>query len=149
MNTAELNKLKQKAMDLLARREHSRYELSQKLRDRDFAPDDIQAVLDQLEQSNLLSDARFAESYIMMRSQRGYGQLRIKQELVERGVSENIIEAMLHEGAWEWASLLTRVHQKKFKHPPDDVEERNKQSQFLYYRGFTPDQIKHFFKSIN
>jgi regulatory protein len=129
-------------MDLLARREHSRFELTRKLREREFETDIIVTTLDKLEADNLLSDARFTEAYIKMRAGRGFGPVRIEQELLERGVSDSIIHDILKNQNWQWSKVIAHEQHKKYKCMPKDFTEKAKQSQFLYYRGFTPEQIK-------
>ena len=133
-------------MDLLARREHSRFELTRKLREREFEAGIIVATLDKLEADNLLSDARFTEAYIKMRAGRGFGPVRIEQELLERGVSDSIIHDILKNKDWHWSNVIAHEQHKKYKHMPTDFTEKAKQSQFLYYRGFTPEQINAVFR---
>ena len=74
---------------MLARREHSRAELARKLAD-DATPEDLQAVLDHLERSGLLSDARFAESFVSSRAPR-FGSAKLRHALRARGVADEII----------------------------------------------------------
>ncbi len=133
-------------MDLLARREHSRCELTRKLREREFEADVIKATLDTLEADHLLSDVRFTEAYIKMRSGRGFGPVRIEQELLERGVSDSIIHDVLKNQHWHWQEVIAYEQHKKFKRLPKDFTEKAKQSQFLYYRGFTLEQINAVFR---
>jgi regulatory protein len=85
--------LKSKALRLLARREHSRAELTRKLSD-DGNKEDIQAVLDQLERSGLLSDARFAESFVSSRAAR-VGNARLRHDLRAKGIADDLIVAAL------------------------------------------------------
>ena len=61
------------AMNLLARREHSATELLQKLKQREHAEEDILKAIEELQADNLQSDARFAESFINQRVNAGYG----------------------------------------------------------------------------
>ena len=58
------------AVGLLARRDHSRAELLQKLTARGFDITAVEALLDRLAAQRLQSDARFAEIYVRMRSGR-------------------------------------------------------------------------------
>ena len=60
------------ALRLLARREHSRYELSLKLRQRKVSGDIIDAVLDDYEKEGWLDDDRFADVYARQRMDLGY-----------------------------------------------------------------------------
>ena len=63
-STPDAGELQERALRLLARREHSRAELSHKLGQAGFAADDITPLLDEFEEKNWLSDRRFAESYV-------------------------------------------------------------------------------------
>jgi len=52
------------AMDLLARREHGRVELTRKLRKRGAPEALIEAALQRLAEEGLLSEARYLESFV-------------------------------------------------------------------------------------
>lgn len=135
--------IRQTAIKLLARREHSTYELRQKLQQKGAKKEWIEPVLQQLQQEKLLSDARFAEAYARMRAGRGYGPLRIQAELTERGIKDDILEHGLSIIAIDWCKLAEQVRYKKFgKTLPKEFAERVRQLKFLQYRGFTPDSIK-------
>ena len=129
-------------MGLLARREHSRKELAYKLAGRGFGHEEITETLDALEAERLLSDARFAESYVRSRSARGFGPLRIRLELQERGVDEALIEQYIAEAEEDWTELARAQHRKRFgSQRPADFNERAKQARFLQGRGFPSDII--------
>ncbi len=127
------------AMNLLARREHLRAELSQKLRKRfgTDAEDEIEQTLDQLAEENLLSDHRFAESYVRQRCGKGYGPDRIRQELRQKGVSSDLLQLVMEEADVDWVEIAREVRLKKFGAVvPDDFKDKAKQLRFLNYRGF-------------
>jgi regulatory protein len=63
------NELRQKAIRLLARREHTRAELARKLAAHG-TPEEIAAVLAELQASQLQSDTRAAESYVRSHADR-------------------------------------------------------------------------------
>ena len=86
----ESKSIRLKIMDFLSRREHSSKEIYQKMSRRVESIEMLMAVIEGLEQDGLLSDERFAESYFQSRKRRGFGPLRIKNELIQRGVNENI-----------------------------------------------------------
>ncbi len=74
------------AMDLLARREHTRKELARKLSKKFRAvPEIVEEELDKLKAEGLQSDARLAEVFIRSRVSRGQGPVKIKMELRARG----------------------------------------------------------------
>lgn len=138
--------LNERAMNLLARREHSVTELTTKLLKAEFDRDDIDAVIEKLKTAGLQSDQRFTEDYLRYRSQRGFGSQRIRQELKERGVADDLIKTALQEAEIDWFSLATTVRCKRFgEQSPDDYKDRAKQQRFLQYRGFTHEQITESF----
>jgi regulatory protein len=129
------------AIDLLARREHSRLELERKLATRGFPEAVIAPALDTLEQSGLLVATRFTESFIRSRLAKGQGPVRIRAELAERGVGD-AAEA-LRGSDIDWLASARAVLRKRFgAEPPRDYRERGKRARFLQYRGFTADQVR-------
>jgi regulatory protein len=132
------------AMNLLARREHSVWELRRKLRIR--FPDD--ALLDEqlstLTEQNLQSDMRFAESYIRQRIERGYGPVRLREELRERGVSRTDITRLMAELEIDWRAHALQVMQNKYGgFPPRDIKEEARRARFMQHRGFTAEYYQH------
>ena len=135
--------IKQRALGFLARREYARLELRRKLLSKGYAAQVIDQVLTQLQTNQLLSDERFVESFIRARTNKGYGPLRIQQELQQRGIeSTYIAEALdIHNAAW--TAHAQQVRQKRFGQAlPAAPHEKMKQMCFLQYRGFTNTQIK-------
>jgi len=139
--------LNERAMNLLARREHSVAELVKKL-SADFEYDDIIIAISKLTERNLQSDERFAENYLRYRSQRGFGFQKIRQELKERGVNAELISETLAESDIDWFALAADARCKRFgEQQPEDFKERAKQQRFLQYRGFTHEQITESFNN--
>jgi regulatory protein len=96
----------------------------------------------------LLSNARYAESFIHSRFQRGQGPQRIRAELRERGIDDVLIDACLAEYGSRWQELLEQVRLKRFgPAPPGNFTERNRQMRFLLQRGFTAEQIDALFRA--
>ncbi|MHC8390585.1 recombination regulator RecX [Pseudomonas sp. MDT2-39-1] len=134
------------AMDLLARREHGRVELTRKLRQRGALPEMIDTALDRLTEEGLLSEPRYLESFVSYRARSGYGPLRIREELSQRGLQRNDIELALRESGFNWQEQLEETWRRKFAgHLPIDVRERAKQGRFLSYRGYSMEMIGRLF----
>jgi regulatory protein len=130
------------ALRLLARREHSRLELQQKLSAKGFNAPELEALLSQLEAENLLSDARFAEAYIRSRRQRGFGPQRIRLELQRRGVADETVAAYLHTNSADWVALARAQYKKRFgERQAPNYEERARRARFLLGRGFSKEVI--------
>jgi regulatory protein len=139
----QLQEAEQDAVRLLAPREHSRLELRRKLLQRDHAPEIVEEALSRLQQQGLLSDERFVEQYIAMRRKKGYGPVRIRQELRERGINDTMIHEWLAARADEWLVSMKQVVQKKFSVLVDaDYKEQARLARFLEYRGFPGEMIR-------
>jgi regulatory protein len=134
---------RQQALNLLARREHSRLELERKLSARSYPDAVISVVLDALEAAKLLDSARFTESFIRSRVSKGHGPVRIRRDLAERGIASAESADFLRDADIDWYAAAKRARSKKFGDMPmTDFKQRARQSRFLQYRGFTIDQIK-------
>ncbi|MBC3410048.1 recombination regulator RecX [Pseudomonas sp. SWRI107] len=130
------------AMDLLARREHGRVELTRKLRQRGATDELIEPALDRLSEEGLLSEARYLESFIRYRSNAGYGPARIREELGQRGLERGDVEQALRESGVDWGERLQDVWQRKYAGlRPQDPRSRAQQTRFLAYRGFSMEMI--------
>ena len=131
-------------MDLLARREHSRLELYQKLKQRQFEPDVINSELNKLLDEGLQSDERFAEAFLRSRIDKGKGPNIILSELSQRGIDEliasNVISNITDE---EWNDLAYEAMNKKLRNEAElDYDKQLKLMKFLSNRGFTRSQIE-------
>lgn len=135
--------VRRRAMDFLARREHGRQELAGKLAARGFSAKLIESTLDELVREGLQSDARFVESYVGSRSRKGYGPLRIRQELRERGIPENLFEPCLDDLGDDFWQIAVEARARKFGEVlPSAMKEQARQMRFLQQRGFPSDLVR-------
>ena len=134
--------LRERALRLLARREHSRAELARKLTAHAESAEALTVVLDDLEARRLLSDARYVEMRLNARSAR-FGNARLAQELRTQGVDGELVETALADCGDELARAR-QVWQRKFgdRPAPADAAGRAKQMRFLTSRGFSGETIR-------
>jgi len=93
------------ALYYLAKRQHSIFELSKKLKDKEQTEKDINKVIDKLSEIDFLNDKTFAFSRIRYRYETcRWGIVRIRRELQEKGVDKEIIEQSL-ENRYEDGTL--------------------------------------------
>jgi regulatory protein len=137
----KLADLRERALRLLARREHSRAELTRKLGQAGFAAADIAPLQDEFEHKNWLSDRRFAESYVADHRARA-GSVKLAYDLRQRGVSDDIIEAVLSDNRDSELDRAREVWKKKFGTPPTDAAEKARQMRFMQSRGFSLEVIR-------
>ena len=139
--------LRNAAMDFLARREHTEQELRYKLKARHDDIDAVDAVLQQLKNERLQSDERFTESYVNHRFNAGVGPLKIRYELRQKGIGDQLADAYLEPLNESWEQVMQQQRVRKFGETiPDDYNARMKQARFLQNRGFSPESVMRLFR---
>ncbi|MDF1622766.1 MAG: regulatory protein RecX [Pseudohongiella nitratireducens] len=141
--------LRRRAMDYLARREHSRLELELKL-NKAFPDTSVElrsSVLDQLELDNLLSDTRFCEAFLNSRVERGYGPRMIRFELNQRGVREQVVEEVFVGADIDWRDVIFRLASRRGLDLAGDnksalsIRDWQRHQRYFMSRGFSPEII--------
>ncbi len=127
-------------MGLLARREHSRLELRQKLQHKAFDDEIIEQALVLLGVQNYQSDERFSGEFVQMRFNQGKGSVRILADLKQRGIADFDLSA------FDFYALAKRVRVQKYGELlPKNYVEKAKQQRFLQSRGFDFEAINRAF----
>ena len=130
-----------RALGYLARREHSRAQLSRKLSPYAETSAQLQRLLDELESKKLLSDRRFTDVLARSRGQR-FGTARIRHELRVHGIDDSLVREAVSELARTELQRARAVWRRKFDAPPADAVERARQMRFLAQRGFSGEVIR-------
>lgn len=135
--------LKDSAFRLLTRREHSRFELRQKLVKKGWSSAAVAELLDWLQAEGWQSDERFAQSFVRDKLTQGQGRLKIvAQATQQRGVARELVEAVLEQQQPDWRSRCRAAHQKKFgDSAPEDRKQWAKRVRYLQQKGFNGDEI--------
>jgi regulatory protein len=133
--------LRERALRLLARREHSLAELAGKLRAYASPEEELEALLEDLSRRRLLSDERYAESRAHALS-RKYGAARIAHELRAKGLDKALAEQASGAARATEVERAREVWRRKFRVAPTTREQRAKQMRFLQSRGFSFDAIR-------
>ncbi|HWU76704.1 MAG TPA: regulatory protein RecX [Rhodanobacter sp.] len=132
-----------KALGLLARREHSRKELKTKLRMGGYEGGEADAAIDRLEQQHYQDDDRFAEVLLRSRIAQGYGPMRLRVELKSHGVADARIRELLDEAEVDWrASAAAQLRRRYGSAGSADHAERARRAQFLLRRGFDAATVR-------
>jgi regulatory protein len=135
------------AINSLARRAYSVYEMRTYLERRAEDKDVVKGVLDRLKQLKYLDDARYARQFVRMHTElRKRGAFRIARDLRARGVPERHIEAALAERSPESTeSALVRARlERRIKTLRGPLDERRVASLYrsLLRAGFSADTIR-------
>ncbi|MTD28416.1 regulatory protein RecX [Erwinia sorbitola] len=163
-------KLLERAMRILAMRDHSEAEFRRKLllsseRAAQFAkqqgakqetlpeplaPEEIDRVVEWCYQHNWLDDPRFAERYVAGRSRKGYGPQRIRMELGQKGIDKTLIDETLFAAEIDWQTQAFTIAERKFGLPlPTEWKEKAKVQRYLMAKGFFMEDIRSIFENFD
>jgi len=131
----------------LARREHTRQELAQKLAPHAGSEAEVAAILDDFTQRGWLSEQRAAEQIVHARRGR-YGPLRIRRDLEAKGVPAEVAAAALAAVQADELDAVRAVWRRRFREPPADAAGRAKQLRFLLGRGFSSEVIAKLLRGL-
>ena len=133
--------LRDRALRLLARREHTRAELARKLSVHSEDPGEVERVLDDLERRGWVSERRVVEQRVHTLRKR-YGARRIERDLRQKGVSDDAVVAVLAELKGSELEAAREVWRRKFGgRQPGRPADRARQVRFLQGRGFDLEVI--------
>ena len=130
--------LRARALQLLARREHTRAELERKLGPYAEDPAEVLAVLEDFNARGWLSESRAVEQLVHAKRSR-FGTARIRQALVAKGVSSESMAPALENLKETELDAARAVWTRKFKTAPATAADRARQVRFLQSRGFSLD----------
>ncbi len=140
-------KIRKSLMGLLARREHSRLELFQKVSKKQFNTDLINENIEDFIEHDWQSDQRYGEMIVRSRIAKFHGPLKISRELQQKGVSSDIIDDVINIEV-DWSELACTAFKKRFLSHGGSQNEVAKQYRFLLHRGFTNEHIKTALKNF-
>lgn len=139
------------ALRILTRRDHSQYELVQKLKQRGFSQEVIDDAISACKRLDYINDKRTAQVYIRQLKRKGYGKKRIKLKLNKKGLKGARIQAILDKSVSatddrEGAARILNKNIKRFEREKDALKRRDKIYRFLHARGFSPEVIAEILK---
>jgi regulatory protein len=139
------------AVRILTHRDHSRYELKQKLQQRGFGSNVITAVIAECERLNYINDSRTARVYISQLKRKCFGKRYIRMALKKKRLGGSAIEKILPDSYSEAderknAARLLEKKKERFARETDPHKKNDKIYRFLYSRGFSPAVIRSLVK---
>jgi regulatory protein len=138
--------LRDRALAMLARREHTRAEMTRKLSPHAESPEQVEQLLDALAARGWLSEVRFAESRANALGRR-FGSRKIEYDLRSRGVSAEVVEQAVERALTQELENCRAAWQRKFGALPQDAAERGRQMRFLAGRGFSAEAVRAVLKA--
>lgn len=128
-----------KALKLINTRYKTKKEIYKYLEEKGYLPQTIFYCLDKLMEYNYVDDEKYALSYINHHKTKS-GKLKLKQELLQKGVSEDIIDTALKEMDSQ-AEEIKILAEKYMKSKEDTKENYLKLYKYLLTKGFEYEEI--------
>ena len=133
--SAQRQQRKEKALELLARKPQSRWELEKKLAQWGAEEDEVQTVCDRMEQLGYLNDAEYAARVVRHYSAKGFGPGKLRDELYRRGVPRDLWQEAMDQAEDPDQSIDAFVA-KKLAGKTADRQNLKKVSDALARRGY-------------
>jgi len=131
---------REKALELVSQRQMSASELNKKLRDKGADEETADYCVQWILERGLLDEERYAAAVARHYAAKGYGEGRVRQELMRRGVPRDLWDDALSTMP-EDRSRLDRLVASKLRDPGDRDAVR-KLSASLYRRGYSGEEIR-------
>lgn len=139
--------IKSYLLGLLSRRDHARRELWEKAQKKDYPPEIVDDVLDELQEKKLLNDAAFAEKFASDKSRlNNWGPIKIQAHLYKKGISKAVAQRGIAK-AFEDVDLgdkllnLVLKRKRRFLREEDTYKRKKKVFDYLARKGFRPSGI--------
>ena len=135
---------KKRALSLLDKRDYSRKMLIDKLTEKETSPEDAAEIADWLVSLGVVDDSRYAALVVRHYGRKGYGPLRVREELYRRGIDRELWDSALEE-LEESGDLVRTLIEKRLRGScaPEDME---RVRIYLLRRGFTREEVRSAFE---
>lgn len=135
-----------RALNLIARRPRSRWELEDYLKRKDYDKEIVEKTLNKLSERGYVNDVKFAEAWVRSRRLlKPTSKRRLILELRQKRVDSEAIEKVLEEDETDEREVLRDLVARKRKRYPDKL----KFMQYLARQGYNYDDIKSVLEDSN
>lgn len=133
-----------KVLKLISVRYKTRKEIETYLFSKGYVSSVVYYCISKLEEYHFLDDRRYAESYVNSHKS-SKGPLKLKQELMAKGIKEDLCESAIENLSQE--EEILRLATKYMKNKEDTKENYSKLIRYLIGKGFIFSEIKDVLKS--
>lgn len=141
---------RERALALLAVRERSRREVGLRLQSAGFHPEVVADTVDWLEKLGYLDDRRFVERYASEKLAQGWGERRVRAELLRKGVERQVVDEGLgatteaRAGGVQDLEAVTSLARRRFagQFAMDPETGKRRLAGFMARRGYDWDAIR-------
>ena len=137
---------------LLKFRLRSENELKARLKQKGFSEELSQDTVNFLKDKEFIDDHLFAKGWVSSRLNRPFGLRKIKQELVQKGLTKEIIQDALAQGTEHYneAQVVSQLAKQRFARLKgvEPLKAKARIYGYLMRRGFSPDAIGEVIKEL-
>ena len=134
------------ALKLINMRYKTQREVEKYLYDKGYLAPVVYYVIDKLNEYHYIDDERFVQSYISSHKST-FGKLKIKQQLLLKGVSESIIDNALNSEDFQQNDEILNLAQKYMKNKETTRDNYIKLYKYLMNKGFEFEEVKSTLKA--
>lgn len=152
----ELFRAKKSSISFLQRRKHSQKEIKDKLLQKGFSFKIINDTIEFLHSKNLINDKLFAQEYTKLKYfEKNIGLLKIKHDLLKRGIKREYIEDVIQNYSDEAVSIknIELLLSKKLKlmrtEKLSEIQIKQRLHRFLAGKGYRNELIFSYFDTID
>ena len=135
----------EKALYLLEHRAHSKKELERKIARAEFDREAAKAAAERMEELGLIDDEQYARRLAQeLFTRKRFGVRRVKQELREKGIADNIVAMVLEEFSPETEETVEKIHEliaRKYPAAQEDEKVRRRAVAALQRYGYSLEDI--------
>lgn len=150
IHTILVTRVKNRILYLLGDSDKSTYSVKSKMKMAGYPDDVVECAVDTLTEYGYLNDERFARNYIeYMRDYRGKSRREIYNNLLIKGISEDLIGQIISEYDFDEYTLVIKAIRKKNIDEKMicrlDIKKRNSLYRYLMRKGFDRNILNKFF----
>jgi regulatory protein len=134
-------KLRARALEWLLNRPHSEREFRDYLYRKKVEPEQIESLVGEMAERGYLDNAKFAAWFTELQARRGKSDRAIRAELFKKGISRELADQTVEEGAGDEAERLKAIVEKK-RHLSRYKNDPQKLIQYLIGKGFSWQLVK-------
>lgn len=140
-------RVKKRAMALLEKQDRTEDALRRKLMEGEYPQELVEDAIAYVKRYHYIDDRRYAENYVRYHQQ-GKSRLRLKQELMRRGIERRLAADVLEECYEQADEEKIREVLRRKRYDPEHADRREQQRIYAYLMraGFRSEDILHAMK---
>jgi len=152
VSLSDAEKARAYAFLLLKFRLRSERELKARLKQKGFSESLSQDTVNFLKDREFIDDRVFARGWVTSRLKRPFGLRRIKQELVQKGLDQEVIDNSLAQAKEHYSEsqIVTQLAQQRFSRlkSVELIKAKARVYAYLIRRGFSPEVVGEVVKEL-